>query len=72
MSDSDNPMTELEARRWLKQVKQEYEEMEAAHIQDPDRQSKFDLSLKIMEVRFAEAKVKNMKRAAKSRQKAGV
>ena len=65
MADSDNPMTELEARRWLKQVKQEYEEMEAQYLQEPTRQGKFDLTLKVFEVRFAEAKVKNIKRDAK-------
>lgn len=62
---SDNPMAELEARRWLKQVKQEYEDMEAQYIQNPTKQGKFDLTLKVLEVRFAEAKVKNMKRDAR-------
>lgn len=63
---SDNPMAELEARRWLKQVKQEYEEMEVQYIQNPTKQGKFDLTLKVLEVRFAEAKVKNMKRDARN------
>lgn len=64
MSD-DNSMTELEARRWRKQAKKEYDESEVEHIEEPTRQSKFDLTLKMLEVRFAEAKVRNMKRDAK-------
>lgn len=58
-------MGEFEARRWLKQVQQEYDALEAQYIQEPTRQGKFNLTLKIFEVRFAEAKVKNLKRDAK-------
>lgn len=65
MADSDNPMTELEARRWRRQAQQEYDKAEKEHIEEPTRQSKFDLTLKLFELRFAEAKVKNMKRDAK-------
>jgi hypothetical protein len=61
---ADNPMTELETRRWLKRAKQECKEMEERCIQEPTRQLKFDLTLKVMEIRFAEAKIKNMKRDA--------
>ena len=65
MADNDNPMTEMKARRWLKQAKAEYAEMEAQYLQEPSRQLKFNLTLKIMAVRFAEAKINNMKRDAK-------
>ena len=62
---ADDPMTELEARRWLKQVKEEYAAMEAEYIEDPTLQNKFDLTIKVFELRCAEAKVKNLKRDAK-------
>lgn len=65
MADDDNPMTQLEARRWLKQVKAEYAAMEAEYINDPTRQNKFDLTVKVLEMRFAEAKVKNMREQSK-------
>ena len=61
MTDNDNPMTELEARRWLKQVKAEYDALEAEYIENPTRQNKFDLTIKVLELQCAEAKVKNMK-----------
>lgn len=64
MSDK-SPMTELEARRWLKQVKAEYDTLEAQCIENPTKQNKFDLTIKVFELRFAEAKVNNMKRDAK-------
>lgn len=65
MDDNDNPMTQLEARRWLKQVKAEYAAKEAQYIENPTRQNKFDLTIKVFELRCAEAKVQNMKRDAK-------
>lgn len=64
MADDDNPMTQFEARRWLKQVKAEYTAMEAEYIENPTLQNKFDLTIKVFELRCAEAKVKNMKRDA--------
>lgn len=65
MADDDNPMTQLEARRWLKQVKAEYAAKEAEYIENPTKQNKFDLTIKVFELRCAEAKVQNMKRDAK-------
>lgn len=60
-------ITELEVRRMLKQAKVEYAEMEKQYLDNPTRQGKFDLTLKVLEVRFFEAKIKNMKRRAKER-----
>lgn len=65
MADDDNPMTQLEARRWLRQVKAEYAAMESAYINDPTRQNKFDLTIKVLELRCAEAKVENMRERSK-------
>ena len=64
MDDADNPMTQLEARRWLKQIREEYASMEAEYIENPTKLNKFVLTIKVLELRCAEAKVKNMKRDA--------
>ncbi|MDO7787135.1 hypothetical protein [Desulforamulus aquiferis] len=55
-------MEELEVRRWLREAKREYEELEKICKDDPNQQNRFNLTLAQWEVKFAEAKLKNMKK----------
>lgn len=61
----DIEMCELEIHRTVKEAEAEFLLMQKEYKKDPTPQLKFDLSLKYLEVKLFQAKVRNMRRDAK-------
>ena len=61
----DIAMCELEIHRTVKEAEAEFLQMQEEYKKDPTPQLKFDLSLKYLEVKLFQAKVRNMRRDAK-------
>lgn len=61
----DIEMCELEVHRTLKEAKAEFLKFHQQYKENPTPQLKFDLSLKYLEVKLFQAKVRNMRRDAK-------
>jgi hypothetical protein len=61
----DIEMCELEIHRTVKESEAEFLQMQEQYKKDPTPQLKFDLSLKYLEVKLFQAKVRNMRRDAK-------
>lgn len=61
----DIGMCELEIHRTVKEAEVEFLKLQEQYKKDPTPQLKFDLSLKYLEVKLFQAKVRNMRRDAK-------
>lgn len=61
----DIEMCELDIHRTVKEAEAEFLQMQNEYKKDPTPQLKFDLSLKYLEVKLFQAKVRNMRRDAK-------
>lgn len=61
----DIEMCELEIHRTVKEAEAEFLKLQQQYKKDPAPQLKFDLSLKYLEVKLFQAKVRNMRRDAK-------
>lgn len=55
-------MDELTVRRYLKQSVAEFKEIHKAYKEEPNKQLRFDLSLKYLEVKVWQRKLKNLKK----------
>ena len=58
-------MCELEIHRTVKEAEAEFLKLQQQYKENPTPQLKFDLSLKYLEVKLFQAKVRNMWRDAK-------
>lgn len=61
----DIEMCELEIYRTVKTAEAEFLKLQQQYKENPTPQLKFDLSLKYLEVKLFQAKVRNMRRDAK-------
>ena len=61
----DIEMCELDIHRTVKEAEAAFLELQQQYKENPTPQLKFDLSLKYLEVKLFQAKVRNMRRDAK-------